>query len=505
MANLHQAAIAYEGALAGVSLEWRARDARALWALLPDLAGEGYAIGIGATLAAAVGASVPGLRAFPEKRGGRHTMPSTQADLWILVPGGDPSSVFEIAERLKAKLSPVARLDEATNLFAYRQGRDLTGYRDGVANPKEAAALAAAVIAGGPMAGGSFALVQRWLHFRDRFAALPQDRKDHVIGRRLADDEELDTAPDSAHVKRTDQEGFARPAAILRRSMPWGEARRHGLQFLAFMDDLEKSDLMLARMIGGEDGVQDAILGHSQAETGAYYYVPPQRDGRLVLPETDLAKEAPMPGPVEIVESDTVRLIVEGGLCIHSRNCVLSRPDVFVPNVEGAWLHPELATAEEIVQVAENCPSGAIRYERKDGGAAEKPPMRNVVRVRENGPLAIHGDFTLAGAPVIRATLCRCGKSNKKPYCDGSHKAGFVATGEPATVAEPPPGAMPRKVAIQPVADGPLAFHGAVELVSGTGRTISQADGPTLCRCGQSANKPFCDGSHARAGFRAPE
>jgi len=179
---------------------------------------------------------------------------------------------------------------------------------------------------------------------------------------------------------------------------------------------------------------------------------------------------------------------------------------VFVPNVVGAWLHPELASAEELVEIAHNCPSGAIRYERLDGGQGEAAPMRNVVRVRENGPYAVHGQFNVAGREELRATLCRCGQSQSKPYCDGSHVgAGFRASGEAEAVSEPDASNMPREVTVQPIADGPLVVHGAVELVSGTGHTISRAPGPTLCRCGQSANKPFCDGSHARVGFRAPE
>jgi CDGSH-type Zn-finger protein len=57
---------------------------------------------------------------------------------------------------------------------------------------------------------------------------------------------------------------------------------------------------------------------------------------------------------------------------------------------------------------------------------------------------------------------------------------------------------------VQPIADGPLVLHGAVQIVSDPGRPVTRCVGPTLCRCGHSANKPFCDGSHAGAGFTAP-
>lgn len=502
-----QAAIGHEGVACGLSMEWDVQGSvQALWALLPALAADDVVIGLGAPLLQAAAAPVPGYAAFERLAGGRYTLPATPHALWTFIPGANPGVVFEVAERIKRQLGTAARISESTTLFSYRQGRDLSGYQDGSANPKGDDGWAAALIDSGVFQGGSFALVQRWLHFRDRFAVLPQLERDHTIGRSLDSDQELPDAPPSAHIRRTDQDGLDMPGNMLRRSMPWGDARRHGLQFIAFMNDLGKAQRTMRRMVGAGDGIADAILGHSQAETGAFYFVPPVSGRRLVLPEAQLPKEPAMQRNVEIVETPSLRLKVDASRCVHSRNCVLSRPDVFVPNVVGPWLHPELADTQELAEIARNCPSGAIQVERLDGAAQEQPPMRNVIRLRENGPLAIHGDFIVAGTPQLRATLCRCGQSKNKPYCDGSHvAAGFAASGEATALAEAEPKAMPRQVAVQPIADGPLVMHGALELVSGTGRTISRAAGPTLCRCGQSANKPFCDGSHARVGFRAPE
>jgi CDGSH-type Zn-finger protein/uncharacterized Fe-S cluster protein YjdI len=394
---------------------------------------------------------------------------------------------------------------ECTTLFSYRSGRDLTGYQDGSANPEGEDAWAAALIPEGDWAQGSFALVQRYLHFRDRFATLPPPSQDHVIGRRIEDDAEIGEAPIAAHIKRTEQEGFDPPAFVLRRSMPWGDTRRHGLQFMAFSSHLDKVQRLLSRMMGLADPVQDAILGHTQAETGALYFIHPVLNGRLKLPEAHFEAQG-LPSTAEVAASDTVRLIVDSARCIHSRNCVLARPDVFVPNVQGPWLHPELADANEIAEIAHQCPSGAIQYERLDGGPAEQPPHRNVIRLRENGPLAIHGEFAVAGDNRIRATLCRCGQSRRKPYCDGSHNTThFEASGEREALAESATELSREPILIQPIADGPLVVHGAVEIVTGTGKTISRAAGPTLCRCGGSGNKPFCDGSHARVGFKAPK
>lgn len=204
----------------------------------------------------------------------------------------------------------------------------------------------------------------------------------------------------------------------------------------------------------------------------------------------------------ETVRGKLVTIHFDGAKCVHSRSCVLSRPDVFVPNVAGEWIHPDAATPEQVAELAHNCPSGAITYERHDGGAAEAPPRVNLVRIRERGPLAFHGELSIDGAAATRATLCRCGQSKNKPYCDGSHvAAGFDASGEPATAESTPLADRAGPLAINAAPNGPLLVAGNVEVVTGTGRTIARLEKTALCRCGQSKNKPYCDGSHRAAGF----
>jgi len=199
---------------------------------------------------------------------------------------------------------------------------------------------------------------------------------------------------------------------------------------------------------------------------------------------------------VEVVASESVELRFEARRCIHSRNCVLGRPDVFVPNVQGEWLHPEHASAEEVAELAHNCPSGAIQYRRLDGGPQEGAPLVNAVWIRENK--------AEVPAPAFRATLCRCGASHSKPYCDGSHHAaGFIASGEFPVGQRQTLARRDGPLEIVPAKNGPLLVKGALEVVSGTGQTIATLSSTALCRCGQSANKPYCDGSHARVGFRA--
>ena len=184
---------------------------------------------------------------------------------------------------------------------------------------------------------------------------------------------------------------------------------------------------------------------------------------------------------------------------------MLDAPDVFLANVKGPWLHPEAIPLERLVAVAESCPSGAITYERTDGAAQEPPPRVNMLRVRENGPLAVHASMELVGhGALLRATLCRCGASRNKPFCDSSHAAvSFAATGEPPTQASEPLAERGGPLRVTPTPNGPLLFEGSLEICAGTGRTVKRVPSARLCRCGASANKPFCDGSYVRVGFRS--
>jgi CDGSH-type Zn-finger protein/uncharacterized Fe-S cluster protein YjdI len=207
----------------------------------------------------------------------------------------------------------------------------------------------------------------------------------------------------------------------------------------------------------------------------------------------------------EVVRGKKVTIRFNAGRCIHSRHCVLDRPDVFVPNVAGEWIHPDKATPEEALEIAHQCPSGAIQCEAADGAPLERAPIVNTVRVRENGPLAIRAPITLDGqAQGYRLTLCRCGHSKDKPYCDGSHAAaGFTATGEPPVMESKPLAQRDGPVSITATTNGSLHLVGNVEIVSGTGKTIKRATDVWLCRCGHSKNKPYCDGSHKTAGFNS--
>nr|WP_255682779.1 ferritin-like domain-containing protein [Dyella sp. 2HG41-7] len=209
---------------------------------------------------------------------------------------------------------------------------------------------------------------------------------------------------------------------------------------------------------------------------------------------------------VEVVEGEKLTLMFETKRCIHARFCVTGAPKVFLANVQGAWIFPDAMEVDRLVEIAHACPSGAIRYARRDGHADEPTPPVNLASTREAGPYAFRGDLRLNGKPIgFRATLCRCGASKNKPFCDSSHHdIGFDASGEPPTgTAIDALAVRDGPLQVDPQLNGPLRVRGNLEIISGTGRMVARVTSAYLCRCGHSQNKPFCDGSHAKVGFIA--
>ena len=208
---------------------------------------------------------------------------------------------------------------------------------------------------------------------------------------------------------------------------------------------------------------------------------------------------------IEHVEGRALTVVYEGKKCIHARFCVTGAPTVFLANVKGPWIHPDTMDPEELVAIAHACPSGAIRYRRKDGRPDESAPPVNLLAIREAGPYAVRGALRLDDEEIgYRATLCRCGASKRKPFCDGSHHdVSFSASGEPASGTTDMLATRDGPLAVYPETNGPLEVRGNLEITSGTGRVVARVTQARLCRCGASGTKPFCDGSHARVGFRS--
>lgn len=202
---------------------------------------------------------------------------------------------------------------------------------------------------------------------------------------------------------------------------------------------------------------------------------------------------------------DAIEIGFEMKRCMHARNCFLKLPQVFDP-AKRPWVSPDAAPADEIAAMIRTCPSGALTYRMVSGDGGEAAPGINRVAVFENGPNAFHGNLDVGGEGLTRATLCRCGNTRNPPFCDYSHvDANFAATGEPSETGKDAPGADAGEVLeIIGHENGPIEARGALEITSGTGRRLHRGTRAFLCRCGESKNKPFCDGSHKSAGFKVP-
>lgn len=242
-------------------------------------------IGIGPGLVKGLGKSVAGLRPFPALSGPGCEIPSTQADIWCWVRGTDHGHITHTGRSLAKALGPAFRCDRMIDGFKYDDGRDLTGYIDGTENPEGDAAIEAAINSdpGTAPDGSSFVATQQWVHDLDHFKSLHQAEQDNIIGRRLSDNEELDDAPVSAHVKRTAQESFEPEAFVVRRSMPWANAAGEGLMFVAFGRSVDAFEAQLRRMVGEEDGITDGLFRFSRPVSGSYFWCPPVKDGKLDL------------------------------------------------------------------------------------------------------------------------------------------------------------------------------------------------------------------------------
>jgi CDGSH-type Zn-finger protein/uncharacterized Fe-S cluster protein YjdI len=214
-----------------------------------------------------------------------------------------------------------------------------------------------------------------------------------------------------------------------------------------------------------------------------------------------------MADKVHRYEGTALAVVYDPKRCIHAAECVRGLPAAFDPE-RRPWVSPDAATAEALAAVVARCPTGALHAERKDHGPGEEPAEPNQVAVVPDGPLHLRGRIEIAtpdGSLLLvdtRVALCRCGASKNKPFCDRSHAAaGFHDPGTwPGNGTEVPPSHDPvLQVVCCP--DGPLVFQGELELRQADGR-LTPLRRRALCRCGGSAEKPFCDGSHARIGFK---
>jgi putative iron-dependent peroxidase len=203
------------------------------------------------------------------------TMPATQHDLVLWVTGGGRSVVFDATTHAVAALGGVATLVDETVAWSHHHDRDLTGFEDGTENPPlDEAPEVALVPDGEPGAGGSIAIVQKWVHDLGSFHDLDVHEQEKVFGRTKPDSEELDPLPPRAHVNRVQIEEDGEELEIFRRSTPFGTLTEHGLMFVGFSAEQSRFRKMLERILGVADGVADRLTDFSTPVGGAFYFVP---------------------------------------------------------------------------------------------------------------------------------------------------------------------------------------------------------------------------------------
>jgi len=209
---------------------------------------------------------------------------------------------------------------------------------------------------------------------------------------------------------------------------------------------------------------------------------------------------------VHSYDGRTITVSYDVKRCIHARECVRGLPEVFDPD-ERPWIAPDNAAAGDLAEVIVRCPTGALHFDRKDGGWEETAPTENTITIAADGPLYVRGDVEVTSEDETvllsdtRIAFCRCGASANKPLCDNSHLD--IDFRPPGTVGEvsdadvSPEGGL----SVTPTKNGPLHVEGGFEIDGSDDGSAATSEDAWLCRCGASANKPLCDGTHAKIGF----
>jgi porphyrinogen peroxidase len=242
------------------------------------------------------------LHPFPGFAGARHTAVTTPGDLLFHIRAHRVDLCFELAQRLMTRLRGYATVLDEVHGFRSFDDRDLLGFVDGTENPEGNAAIAAVVIGeeDAQFAGGSYVVVQKYLHDLDAWDALPVEEQERVIGREKLSDIELpdDAKPANSHVALNtivDDDGEQRQ--IVRLNMPFGSvgAREFGTYFIGYARTPEVIEQMLANMfIGRPPGNYDRVLDFSTAVTGNLFFVP----------NADFLDDPPAPSPVQAAALD---------------------------------------------------------------------------------------------------------------------------------------------------------------------------------------------------------
>ncbi|MCW2671759.1 MAG: secreted Dyp-type peroxidase [Frankiales bacterium] len=256
------------------------------------------------------------LHPFREIVGARHTAVSTPGDLLFHIRSRRMDLCFELAEHLVGRLRGAACVVDEVHGFKYFDERDLMGFVDGTENPTGAPALLAATVGDGDpdFTGGSYVIVQKYLHDLTAWNAMSVEEQERVIGRTKLTDMELpdDVKPSNSHVAlNTIIDESGEQQQIVRDNMPFGHvaAEEFGTYFIGYSASPAVTEQMLSNMfIGRPAGNTDRILDFSLAVTGSLFFVPaadflenlPPRPGS----DATIAAGSSAPAPVAAIPDD---------------------------------------------------------------------------------------------------------------------------------------------------------------------------------------------------------
>jgi porphyrinogen peroxidase len=258
-----------------------------------------------------------GLHRLPELVGPVHRAVSTPGDLLFHIRAHRLDLCFELAQRLTEALAGAARVIDEVHGFRSFDERDLLGFVDGTENPEGRAATDAVIIGDedGAFAGGSYVVVQKYMHDLASWDALTTEQQELIIGRTKLSDLELadDLKPPDSHLALNVIEGDdGEELQILRFNMPFGEVgtREFGTYFIGYAADPDVIEQMLRNMfLGTPEASHDRILDFSTAVTGTLFFVPP----------IEMLDDPPEPGALdERVEPARARSAADGSLHIGS-------------------------------------------------------------------------------------------------------------------------------------------------------------------------------------------
>lgn len=224
-----------------------------------------------------------GLHEFPGYSGTHHRAPATPGDLLFHLKAETQDACFELAMVIGERLSGAVTFVDQTVGFRYFEQRDLLGFVDGTENPEGALAASAALIGeeDAEFAGGSYVVVQKYLHTMAQWRALPVAEQERVIGRTKLEDFELsdEDKPADSHVAvNTVYDEAGNQLQIVRANMPFGSVAdgEFGTYYVAYAATPTVIETMLERMfLGTEDAAYDRILDFSTAVTGTLFFTPP--------------------------------------------------------------------------------------------------------------------------------------------------------------------------------------------------------------------------------------